>query len=150
MSLLQHINVRGCALLEPCLQTEKFNLRTDIRWRSFFQLFSALPGPYDLPGSLSKIVCTGDLCPMKVSGGTWYWYTNFSSLKRGKLPSLQLELFCLQLSCFFSCSPFRCSDTQNPVVSKEASIRGFEKGLAGGGWPPKRAKKSSRNVSPFS
>ena len=37
---------------------------------------------------------------------------------------------------------------------KSGNIRGFEKGLAGGGWrqtnPQKEPKKFSRNVSPFS
>ena len=45
-----------------------------------FQFFVAIPGPYNFPGKLSKIIHTSDFVAHMNFRGTWYWYVNFPSL----------------------------------------------------------------------
>ena len=61
--------------------TEKLSLRAGTGWRAFFQFFSAAL-VHMISCRINKIIHTGVFAPIKIFGGTWCWYANFSSLKQ--------------------------------------------------------------------
>ena len=58
----------------------KLNLRTGTGWRAVFQMFLDSLVHKIFLEELCKITHTGDFSPIKIFGGTRYWYANFSSL----------------------------------------------------------------------
>ena len=61
-----------------CFSTIESSYRC--RLEGIFSKFFSPCGPDDFPGKTSKIIRTGDFCPIHFFGGTWYWYANCSSL----------------------------------------------------------------------